>query len=512
MQKFNEYQKIVAILLATILMLEFSGCYTLRGIPKGTMQSENKNYLFVHGQNSSFRISNYIISKGVISGRIDNSTIPPQKKQSVNIFIAPDSVIKINGDNVNIPFENVAKVEVYKIDGAKTTFLTLGILTAVTTVVFLIFLLTKGASCPFIYSDDGSNKNFEGEIYSGATAVPLERDDYLPLSSIKPSNGIYRLRITNEVNEIQNTNLAELVVIDHQQDAQVLMDKYGSAYSISDIKKPIMATDSYGNSILKELTDRDSLRYISSVRKDQNIIDTISLTFNKPEASGSGKLVISGKNTMWLDYMFGRFSDLFGNRFEKWKEKRDQKPKEELLKWFFDQGMPLAVYLQTENGLKFIDYFNLPGPMADKEDILQIDLSEVHSDKVNLKLVTGVLFWDIDFAGMDFTSPGPLDKTIVPLSSAVDEKGKNVTSLLANDDEKYLVQPLPVNKTDLSYPSPEFVPGMSRSLFLHSKGHYEILRETRGKPDIEYLKTFLEPGSFIKFSKNHFLEYYYKAN
>jgi hypothetical protein len=150
--------------------------------------------------------------------------------------------------------------------------------------------------------------------------------------------------------------------------------------------------------------------------------------------------------------------------------------------------------------------------MADKEDILQIDLSEIHTDKVQLKLVSGVLFWDIDYLGMDFSSSEQLKKTVVPIFSATDENGKDVTDLLAKDDDKYLIQPLPVNKTNLTFKSPESLPGMDRTVFLHSKGHYEILRDTKGKPDIAYLKTFLEPGAFTKFSKDHFLEYYYSNN
>jgi hypothetical protein len=150
--------------------------------------------------------------------------------------------------------------------------------------------------------------------------------------------------------------------------------------------------------------------------------------------------------------------------------------------------------------------------MAYKEDILLLDLSQVHSDKVNLKLVSGVLFWDIDYAGMDFTETGQVNKTILPLVSAMDENGKDVKSLLTKNDEKYLVQPLPVNKTDLTFPAPELQSGLSRSVFLHRKGHYEILRDAKGKPDVAYLKTFLEPGAFTKFSKDHFLNYYFKSN
>jgi hypothetical protein len=512
MKKYYEYQKVTAVLLSFILIISSSGCFTLHGISREDIQYANKNVYFLHGPTSFFKLRNAIISDGLLTGTIDYVISTPAKDETVHIYAAPESSIRQTGDKVQVPFANIVNVEVYKIDGLKTVITVAGSLCIAFIGVLLIELLTKGASCPFIYTNDDGNYNFSGEIYSGATALPLERDDYLPVRNLKPSDNYYRLRITNEVEEIQNTNLTELIVVDHQPGTKILMDKTGNAYSLSDLKKPVAAFDSYGTSVLKELSSQDSLRYLSTIRNDRNIKDTISLTFDRPSAATVSKLVIKAKNTMWLDYMFGKFTDLFGTRFEKWKEKRDKKPREELLKWSFDQGIPMAVYLQTDTGLKYIDYFNLPGPMADKEDILKIDLSEIHTDKINLKLVSGVLFWDIDYVGMDYSPSVPVNKTIVPLYSAIDEKGKDVSSLLLYDDEKYLIQPLPVNKTDLSFTCPNALPGMERSVFLHSKGHYEILRDTKGKPDIAYLKTFMEPGSFIKFSKDHFLEYYYKNN
>jgi hypothetical protein len=512
MKKYYEYQKAVSIILSFILIISTSGCYSVRGLTRNDIQYTNKTIFYLHGPTSYYKLSKPTISEGNLTGNIDYVASSPEKIKTIHIYAAPDSSIKKIGDLVNVPFANIVKVEEYSIDGLKTVIGVAGTISLAFLATVLIILIIKGASCPFIYADDGDNYQFKGEIYSGATALPLERDDYLPICNSKPVDNLYKLRITNEVDEIQKTNLTELVVIDHQPDTRILMDKYGTAHSISDLKMPSYATDAYGSTILNELAYRDSLRYISTIKRDQNIKDTISLSFDKPADVTSSKLVIKGKNTMWLDFMYGKFSDLFGKRFEKWKEKSDKKPREELLKWSFDQGIPLAVYLQTDTGLKFVDYFNLPGPMADKEDVLQIDLSQIHTDKVNLKLVSGVLFWDIDYVGMDFTSSGSINKTIIPLYKAVDENGKDVSSLLSDNDDEYLIQPLPVNKTDLSFIAPESVPGLERAFFLHSKGHYEILRDTKGKPDIAYLKTFLEPGAFIKFSKDHFLEYYYKSN
>ena len=511
MQKYNMYQKILALLLSSIIMMQFSGCYSLRSISKGEIQYATKNYYVIHGNNSSYTVTNVSITNGILSGYL-NYIQPVGKKQSVHLYVAPDSAMKKNGDILSIPFANIAKVEVNKIDGGKSVIMGFGIGYSVLLVVFVIALLSKGASCPFIYSDDGSNITFEGEIYSGATAIPLERDDFLKLRSLKPVDNQYKIKLTNEVNEIQNTNLTELFVLDHPAGTDILIDKYGNEHSVTDIKKPLNAVNNYGRSLVNEFSYCDSNRYISDLKNDNLLKDTISLTFDKPPNATSSKLIISGKNTMWLDYMFGRFTDLFGKRYDAWKEKRDKKSGKELLQWEFDQGLPLAVYLETDSGLKFVDYYNLPGPMADKEDILFIDLSGVSGDRVNLKMVSGMLFWDLDFIGMDFSADQPVNKTMVPVSSATDENKRDVSSLLRHDDSNYLIQPDGNNQTSITFPAPPLLPGMSRSLFLHTKGNYEILRDAKGKPDIAYLKSFLEPGSFIKLSKDHILKYYEKSN
>ncbi len=512
MQKQSEYQRTVALFLAGLIMFTFSGCYTLKGVHKGEIQYSAGKYYYIHGVNSAFQINNAVISNGVLTGKITHLPEPQKKKDIVHVYVAPDSVIKNDGSNISIPFENIAKAEINKLDGSKTVIFTTGIAVGTVYAIVIIALLAKGGSCPFIYSEDGLAANFEGEIYSGATAIPLERNDYLPLKSIKPVDGLYKIKLANEVKEIQNTNLTELIVFDHSPETRIMVDKYGISHTLADIKKPVSAYDCYGRSLKEELSGYDSLRYISQVIKDPVLKDTISLSFEKPHNATSARLVMSGKNTMWLDFMFVKFTDLFGNRYDNWKKKRNEKSQEELLKWSFDQGMPLAVYIETDSGLKFSDYFNLPGPMADKADILNLDLTGVTGDKVNIKLVAGLLFWDIDFTGMDFSVNQAVVKTAVPLSSATDENGKNVSGMLLHDDDLYLIQPEVTNETSITFPAPPAVPGMSRSVILHSKGNYEILRDTRGKPDIVYLKTFLEPGAFTKFSKEHFLQYYQKRN
>lgn len=405
MRKFKEFHKILALVLAALVIMIPSGCYSIRqSIPRNDIKYSGKPYYYIHGNNTEYPITSLSLSDGVLSGKIVDTIYPLKKNQVVNVYIAPDSVINITRGYLKVPMANIAKAEIFKSDAGTgiTVFITAA--TAAWWSALLIILLTKGASCPFVYSENTADINLEGEIYSGASATPIERDDYLKLKSISPVDDQYRIRITNEVKEIQNTNLAELLVLDHPNGSEIIVDKYGTAHSVSAIQKPLEASDAYGRSIIEELSGIDDIRYLSDIKNDELVFDTISLSFEKPENSTNARLILSGKNTMWLDYMFGRFSDLFGRRHDEWKERRNSRTREELVQWTLDQGIPLAVWLEKDSGLEFADYFNVPGPVIDKKDVLKIDLSGISGNRVNVKLISGVLFWDIDFAGMDFTA------------------------------------------------------------------------------------------------------------
>jgi len=512
MRKFNEFQKILATVLSALVIIQFSGCYSLRGIQRDEIPYAQKTYYYIHGQKSSFQIVGTTISEGILSGKVLYSVTTPKKGQEIHIYVAPDSMISIAGDMVSVPVANIAKAEVNKVDVGRSVAVGAAAVYGALMVVAIILLLTKEMSCPFVYSENDAALDFEGEIYSGASAKPIERNDYLRLNSLKPVNDQYRIRITNEVREIQNTNLAELMVVDHQPGAEILTDKYGTPHSISDIKQPVTATNAYGRSIIGEVLSCDTSRYYSEIRNDQLLFDTVSLSFDKPDNAKISKLVISGKNTMWLDYMFARFSDMFGNRYNEWKTQRNKRSGEELTKWTLEQGIPLAVYLETDSGLEFVDYFNVPGPAKDKKDVLQLDLSHVSSNMVNLKLVSGVLFWEVDYAGMDFTPDSKIVSKMISVETATDETGIDVSLLLRYDDDRYLVQPFVNNEASLAFKVPPIAPGMERSVFLHSKGNYEPIRDARGKPDMVFLKSMRNPGMFTKLTKDHLLKYYAVSN
>jgi hypothetical protein len=187
--------------------------------------------------------------------------------------------------------------------------------------------------------------------------------------------------------------------------------------------------------------------------------------------------------------------------------KQENQPSEKLKRYQIEQEMPLTVYIKKNNTWELLDYYNLAGPMALREDILSLNLSGIDSDTVEIKLKTGFGFWEIDRVGIDFSSQSTPEYLRLPLNSAFDNKNEDVMALLANRDNRYYVFAETGDEVSLSFSNPE-MKNEVRSAFLHTKGYYKIVREQSGKPDRKTLRTFKKPGSVPSFSKETFTGIY----
>jgi hypothetical protein len=159
------------------------------------------------------------------------------------------------------------------------------------------------------------------------------------------------------------------------------------------------------------------------------------------------------------------------------------------------------VYMETRDGWTFVDYFNVIGPLASRDLVMPIDLSALSGTSVKLRLECGFMFWEIDYAAIDFDENIPVAITCLEPTTAIDETGEETAHLLAADDDRYLFQPDIGNEATLTYIIPEAASGMQQSFFLHSKGYYEYIRDYQGIPDILYLNNFKKPGMFTRFSR-----------
>jgi hypothetical protein len=168
--------------------------------------------------------------------------------------------------------------------------------------------------------------------------------------------------------------------------------------------------------------------------------------------------------------------------------------------------MPLSLYVERNGKWDFVDYYNVAGPMAFKEDILQIPLTRGESSPLRVKLEFGNLFWEIDYAAADFSPESTVSTYTLPVESVVNEQQQDISGLLRNDDNNYYTQPGFENYAEVTFTLPP-INGQERSIFLHSKGWYEILIDPHGKPDWKYIMSLRKQGRFNRFVNERFLQF-----
>ncbi|HEY3371494.1 MAG TPA: hypothetical protein VGK10_11630 [Prolixibacteraceae bacterium] len=412
-----------------------------------------------------------------------------------------DEMIEPTNNRVLIPVSAINKVDIYDPDTAATVgsyFISgLGITAGTILVLAVIIALTK-ESCPFIYTWDGEKYDFAGEIYSGSIHQPLERNDYLKLP-VYPGQKQYTLKITNEVREIQHTNLLELLVIDHPGNTIVLADKYGKIQTLAKPLEPTLTTSLKGENVTELVASKDPLFYQSqSKSKDLPLKDGLILQFPSQGDAKSAKLAIHAKNSILLDYMLGQFQDLLGAAYASYMKKQNMASADQMRQWSLDQGIPLSVYVERNNSWEFVDYYNVAGPMKFKDDVISVPLNGNETNPLKIKLEFGNYLWEIDCATIDYSSPVKVKSYIVSVSTAITEDQTEVTGALSKDDRSYYSQPTMSNQAVVTFDLPEPT-DQQRTVILHSKGWYEILRNPEGKPDIKKLRAFKNPGHFNQF-------------
>jgi hypothetical protein len=416
-----------------------------------------------------------------------------------------------DGNQIAIPVSSIKRIDIIEKDTGRTlashVLTAVGVTIGVLVLISIIIVLTK-SSCPFVYTNTGEGYEFTGETYGGAIFAPLERHDFMPLPATVPVEDQYHIRITNELKERQYTNLAELWVVQHPTETDVLLDNKGNIHTFSQVEAPVLAQTSAGESCLHQLIRKDSTNYLFNETVSASSLNEVILTFNKPAQTSSGKLVLRAQNSLWLDYLFGEFTQQFGSLYPTWAASQKKESYQKLSQWQIDQGIPLSVYLETSTGWQLVDRIESVGPLASRNLVVPLNLAAVKTkDTFRVKLAAGFMFWEIDYAGIDYTNNLPVKLEKCKPYSAINEKNQDMRAMLSEDDTLYLQQLQPGTAVTLTYKNPmQPINGTKVSTFLHTKGYYEHVREYKGTPDIPELLSFRNEGRFVEFSKEKYLE------
>ena len=412
------------------------------------------------------------------------------------------------GSLVNVDLDKIEKIEVIEKDKGRTTSSyvigAIGYTVGAVAIAGVIIALTK-SSCPFVSAYYDGQYSLQGEIYGGAIYPQLARHDYMPLK-ISPVKNSLSVKISNELQELQFTDIANLQVVSHSKTSKILSDQSGNLYSISDPQLPASAILNSNRDVLsaiKRSSDNELLYLDDST--SENAVNSVVLKFNKPPGQQKGKLLLTLKNSYWLDFLYGEIAKGFGNYYNTYLQQQQKKSAEELNKWTKEQQIPLHISIKTSTGWKDITDLNMIGPLATRETVVPIALTEINEENIYIKLSTGFMFWELDYIGMDFSVNEKFTVKELQPVSAISESGKSVRSELMNEDGIYLEQPAPGCVATINYRyETEKDPSKTQTYFLHTKGYYQHVRNYKHKPDFLFLQQFKQPNAFNKFSLIHY--------
>ncbi len=413
-----------------------------------------------------------------------------------------------------LPLDQVQRfwVERKELSKARTIGLVAAVAVGTIAIIVGVAVATK-QSCPFVYSWDGTQYVFDAEPYGGAITRGLEKDDFTQLERLREQDGFYRLKLTNEVDETQFTNLTELWVVDHPAGTRVVADVLGTLHTLAAAHSPLSARDASGRDLLPWLRATDRLIWEPPAVPDAegNLQDNIVMTFPKPPGVTQAKLVANVATGLWGSYMIKKMVELRGSDVGAWYTLMDQSQaaRDALFAWEVrEQLYALKIYVEEPTGWEVRGVLPGTGPFISKDRVVPLDVSRVHGNQLRVRIRPPAGFWALNSFAVDYSQDRPLSVEKLKPLTARGFEGKDVLEDLAGNHDRYLAMPNVGDTVDLTFFVPSRHAGADRTIFLHSRGYYRLHVAASGEPDTKTLREIENvPGAGARFAAHHFAQW-----
>jgi len=357
---------------------------------------------------------------------------------------------------------------------------------------------------PQLYKVNGTRPELTGILFSGAIFAPLQRTDFVPLAESIAGNDTQHLQIRSGANETLHLQQTTILQVTHNKGDKVLLDGFGKVQVYKNPVTPEKAYTTENEDLKKVVTTADENYYAFTNAAPGNNNSDIILAFNKPAGADAGKLVVSARNSAWALYVFKKYKSLYGEYYPTILAQKDKADPEKLMQCELDQSLPLRVSVKVGNDWKPAGYFLTPGNSVTREMIMNVDLAGCKNEThVEIKLETAYMFWELDYAGMDFSKNLPYQTSDNRPLAIVKKNGPSQISESVQDN---------ITLTDQDVLSIDYIAkkpaddNLTTSLFLAGTGYYHDNSRFEGRARLETLSLFSHKGGFDTFSRQTFDE------
>jgi hypothetical protein len=344
-------------------------------------------------------------------------------------------------------------------------------------------------SCPLVYSHDGSSDYLESETFAGAVFKGAERTAFDVLHHVQPEHGKVMLTITDKGQETEYTNEMKILSVDAPNGVTVIPDFKGAMHTISQKVEPVRCTDFTGNNQLNEVLDEDKDYWQSDLNaKDltqaSGLRDGLVLEFLKPTAAKTAKIVVTGTNTKLAIFAFEHIFKMKGESRFQWYQRLENDPVERMkfVRFMLREGMLRVSAWHRDKWVEQAGIVDV-GPLITKPQVALLDLNEIGGDTVKIKLECTTDLWKIDQVYLDYSSDADVTVHEFSPTSAITDDGRDVSSLLAQDDDQYYAMMLG-QSAKVSFDIPPAAPGVNRTYVLKTRGYYHQWFDSHGEDHV----------------------------
>ena len=296
--------------------------------------------------------------------------------------------------------------------------------------------------------------------------------EWMPVDLKPDGEGKLLVRVENASGLPRGIDEARLFVVDRAPGVAVAPDILGGLRALAGPVAPDAASDGERNDIRELVSALDGVFWRAS--GDEAAADRaasgrneITFSFPRPKGARSARLIVNAANSAW-PALFAR--EVAARPAPATGDKNKTTPPA-YQNWEYGK---VRVRMLTVLGWQTVQAIFAPGPLPAADLIYDLDLGDVGTDKVWLKLSFPSGFWLFDRLAVDFGEGAPLEIVEVAAADVDGPDAAEVVAALDVEDGTTLRLDTGGPSAVLTFVVPPPKEGLERSLFLRTVSCYEM--------------------------------------
>jgi len=137
-----------------------------------------------------------------------------------------------------------------------------------------------------------------------------------------------------------------------------------------------------------------------------------------------------------------------------------------------------------------------------------MDVSHAAGAQLRIRMRPPVGYWAFNSFAVAYGAGKAVNVSHIAANIARTSEGKDILPDLAAADDRYYPMPDMTDQAELTFPAPPRKAGTERTVFLHSRGWYQLHLRNQGSPDLTtFNKILTVPGAAVQFAADRFTEW-----